>query len=474
MDIVPQFWDSHSGCRRFDPVHLHKTQPRARIRVRGCVVGLCVLLALGPSTRTEAEQASPVSSAQVDEVVRAHLGELEGCYRRERKRLEVSTGRIDVNWTFGGKGEVVRATPVVDTLGAPELRECLASAVRRWRFPHFSRGGWVEVTMAFAFAPRGVSFGKAAATVSAVPELKAPRALLLRFGPELVSFACVAGRRSFLGRVCDTPINHSPRVGLDRRYTTDRAVATIHPALVRFEHDEVDANGFSLEGWPQAPADGRKDSGPFDGFAVWPPDAFQVQLSPHGERVIADGVKWCCWERRWSPCRDADRPGDGGFSLPWQHVDSAPLAEGALARDAERLLAPILARFTESRRIRLLQTLSVDLDGDGKMETLHNLAVTDVEPRDEKVESPTTFFFILLDRNGRLSRLPVDTAPSREDGMDGAIVATVDVDGDNGRELVIETPGYEMHTWQVVRLRDGAFHPVAEFGYAYMGQAVGW
>jgi hypothetical protein len=439
-----------------------------------CAVGLCVLLAVGLSSRAVADPASSVSGAQVDAVVSAHLGELEGCYRRERKRLEVTTGRIDLQWTFRGQGEVVRAHAIVDTLGAPELRECLVSAVRRWRFPRFSRPGWVDITMAFAFAPRGVSFGRAAAAVSAVPELTAPRALLLRFGPELVSFVCVSGRRSFLGRVCDAPINHSPHVRLDRRYTTDAAVATVHPALVRFEHDQVDAAGFSLAGWPHAPADGRKDSGPLDGFAVWPPDAFQVQLSPHGEQAIAAGVKWCCWERRWSPCRADDRPGDGGYALPWEHVDAAPLAEGALARDAERLLAPILKRFTEKRRLRLLQTISVDLDGDGKPETLHNLAVTDVAMRDGNVESPTTFFFILLDRDGRLSRLPVDTAPSREDGMDGAILATVDVDGDNARELVIETPGYEMGSWQVVRLRDGAFRPVAEFGYDYEGQAVGW
>lgn len=405
---------------------------------------------------------------QVEEVVRTHVGEFQACYRRLQKPLDLPGGRIDLRWSLRGDGVVEHASTDRDTVGAPELRECVASAVRRWRFPRSSQGG-VTVTMAFAFGPAGVSFGKAAAAVSGVPELVSPRALLLRFGPELVSFVCVTGRRSFLGRVCNTPILHNPRVSLDRRYTADPAVARVHPAMVRFEHDRVDAAGFSLEGWRHAPAGERADAGPLDGFAAWPPDAFPIQLSPYGEEQIAGGVKRECLDRPWSPCRDEDRPGDAGVSPREEH--EAPLAEGAMARDAERLLAPIIQRFAKKHRLRLVQTVTVDLDGDGTLETLHNFAVTDLEPRDRAPEVPTTYFFIVLDRNGRLSRLPVDTAPSRQDGMDGAIWAAVDLDGDNGRELVIETPGYEMNTWQIVRLRDGALRPVAEFGYDYEGEA---
>ena len=56
------------------------------------------------------------------------------------------------------------------------------------------------------------------------------------------------------------------------------------------------------------------------------------------------------------------------------------------------------------------------------------------------------------------------------DGMDGAVLGWVDIDGDGQLELLMETPGYENLTWQLVGYRDGAFRPVAEFGYTYYGQ----
>jgi len=440
-----------------------------------------VLALASPARASETHEPQAVSEAQVDAVIRAHFGELESCYRGEKKRLDVSAGRIDLHWEFRGEGQVGDAHAIVDTLGSPELRQCAAEAVRRWKFPRVSTG-WVSVNRSFSFGPAGVSFGKAAAALSAVPKIsdaRALRALLLRFGPQLVSFACVAGRRSFLGRVCDTPIDHNPRVRLDARYTNDQAVAKVVPGLLRFAFQEVDARGFSLGGWPRPPTSRDSDTvtGPFDGFAVWPPDAFKVSLTPYGEWVVHNGVRSNCRQRPWSPCRDADRPADGGKTLAREPVLSSPLAEGALARDAERLLAPILKRFTEKRRLRLMQTLSVDLDGDGKEEKLHNLALTDVElrpgkPGAEELESelPWTFFFILLEREGRLSRLPVETASSQLDGMDGAVLGWLDVDADGGRELLLETPGFEIQMWQVVRFRDGAFHPVAEFGFHYMGE----
>jgi hypothetical protein len=441
---------------------------------------LFALLALEPSVRgDDARPSRRISQAQVQKVIRSHLGELEACYRRERKRLETPAGRIDLHWEFREKGRVVTAEATVDTLGSPELRQCLTSAVRRWRFPPVALG-WVSVNMPFAFGPSDVSFGKEAEAISTVPRLERPRALLLRFGPELVSIVCVAGQRSFLGRVCDTPINRSPQVGLDLRYTSDSTSARVHPALVRFEFDQVDAVGFSLGGWPLPPADARKDSGAFDGafdgFAVWPPGAFAVHLTTYGEEVVHDGVRWNCEDRPWSPCRDDDRSSDGGVAA--RTPDRTwPLVEGALARDAERVLAPILSRFTEARRLRLIQTLSVDLDGDGKEEKLYNLAVTDVElrppkPGDEDLDhdTSTVFFFILIEHEGRVSRLPVATDPSQLDGMDGAVLGWLDIDGDGRPELALETPGFELHTWQLVRFRDGAFRPVAEFGFYYMGQ----
>jgi hypothetical protein len=134
-----------------------------------------------------------------------------------------------------------------------------------------------------------------------------------------------------------------------------------------------------------------------------------------------------------------------------------------------------MRRFDSRWQLRLGQTLSLDLDGDGKPETLHNFAATDVfvsEPPDRgkggredwNPYAPTEFFFIFAERAGSLVRIPVETPASRLDGMEGAVLGWLDIDGDGRPEIWIDTPRYEGRTWQLVRFRDGAFRPFATFG----------
>jgi hypothetical protein len=421
-----------------------------------------------------------LTDAQVKTVIRARKGDLARCYRQERWRLGIPTGRIDVFWEVRDTGKVTIVYARTDTLGSPDLRQCVESAITRWVFPRF-RAGYVKLTMAFGFAPGVVTFGDAAEDLNPVPNVWGPnamRALLLRFGSQFVTLGCFAGSRSFLGRVCDAPIARAPRIGVDARYTTDQSTVEVARAIVRFEFDRIDANGFAIGSWPLPPRDVREESGPFDGFAVWPPGALKVELTAVGEEGVHDGVKIRCEQERWSPCKDADRPGPDGGSSRHDREQSWPLLEERWARDVERLIAPTLRQFDSQRRLRLAQTLSVDIDGDGRPETLRNVAVTDVAMRPRKdhgrewyPESPTTFFFIFAEKDGQLIRLPARTRPSDGDDMDGLVLGWTDVDGDGRPEILMETPSYEGLTWQLVRFRDGAFRPVAEFGYNYFGQS---
>ena len=132
------------------------------------------------------------------------------------------------------------------------------------------------------------------------------RALLLRFGPRLVSFGCVAGKRSFLGNVCDTPIALDPRIVLDCRYTIDCPAVDVGRALVRFEFFRITPTGSRF-------ATGRHTMGATDmrspdrsGFATWPLDTFKVTMTAHGEAVVHDGVNHRCLTSPRSPCKDAD------------------------------------------------------------------------------------------------------------------------------------------------------------------------
>jgi hypothetical protein len=325
-----------------------------------------------------------------------------------------------------------------------------------------------------------VTFGRPAEAVNAVPDVwgpKAMRALLLRFGPRFVTIGCVAGARSFLARACDTSIARDPRIGVDARYTTDQATAEVARASIHFEHERVDANGFAVGNWPHPPAGTRDESGPLDGFAVWPPAAFKVALTPLEEQAVRDSVRWRCESEPWSPCKASDRSPRDRAALRDAEASWPPLDERR-AREVERLLAPVLQRFEGKRRLRLVQTLSVDLDGDGKPEILHNVAVTDVVKRPSKPggeewsDVPTTFFFTFAEKEGHLVRVPALTRPSGQDGMDGLVIGWVDMDGDGRPEVMMETPAYEGLTWQLVRFRDGAFRPVAEFGYNYNGEVT--
>jgi hypothetical protein len=440
---------------------------------------LAAAVAIGRPALAGEPARDQLTEAQLDRVLGERIGDLDRCNRRERPRLGALVGRLDLDWEIRDSGKVSFVAARGDTLGSPELRHCVEDAIARWVFPRF-KTSYVKARVPFVFGPRGVTFSSDAGAFSTVPDVeggaKAMRALLLRFGPRFVSMACVAGKRSFLGNVCDTPIAADPRVGLDRRYTTDASTAEVARALLRFEHDRVDASGFALRRWPRAPGEVTRDVGPLDGFAVWPPGAFQVTLTAYGELSIHAGVRARCWSEPWSPCTDADQAPAARARA--SDEEAWPAVEGPLAGEVERLLAPVLRRLAPGWKLRTVQTLSVDLDGDGTREKLLNVAVTGVQMRPVKQhgqteypEAPTVFFFIFVEQDGHLRRLPVQSPPSRFHGVDGAVLGWLDIDGDGRPELLIETPGYESFTWQLVRLGDGAFHTVGDFGWSYWGEA---
>jgi hypothetical protein len=457
------------------------TRARSSWGTSGRFAAVAILAAV-PRTAAAGEARLGQLAVSIDAVVQRHLGDLDRCYRRERPRLGVPAGRIDVRWTVRGTGEIVSPHATIDTIGAPELRQCVELAIERWAFPHFGPG-YVDVHFSFALGPGGVSINRVGA-LDANPGIDAGaapmRALLLRHGPRFVSFACVAGKRSFLGSACNTPIGRLPRLGIDPRYTTDTPVVDVAQALVYFDYQRVEAVGFEKAGWP-APSPKRSegtlpDAGWQDGLAVWPPGAFNVELTAYGRARVDEAVTQRCESEPASPCRDEDRRDRRNLPMTYDQIQASPLADGELLREAERQLAPTLRRFQPTRQVHLLQTISVDLDGDGVPETLHNLAVTNIEVKPRRVHGhdadpdvASTFFFIFAEKNGRYTRLPVRSKPSLKEDMDGVVIGWLDIDGDGQLELLLESEGYELLAHQLVRFRDGAFHPVAEFGYDYMG-----
>jgi len=82
--------------------------------------------------------------------VRARMGAVKACYERALKRNPNLSGKIALHWTITPSGTVQGVETENDSLGDPEVANCIKQLVMRWRFPAPS-GGSVEVSIPFVF-----------------------------------------------------------------------------------------------------------------------------------------------------------------------------------------------------------------------------------------------------------------------------------------------------------------------------------
>ena len=73
-------------------------------------------------------------------IVRAHINELESCYRRHEHR-SIPAGAVVVTFLVDADGLVTRAYIKRSDLDVPEFERCLKAAVQRWKFakPHWGK-----------------------------------------------------------------------------------------------------------------------------------------------------------------------------------------------------------------------------------------------------------------------------------------------------------------------------------------------
>jgi len=79
-------------------------------------------------------------------VVRRHINEWRYCYERELQSQPSLAGRIILSFTIGPNGQVLTARMTSSTVGNAAVEQCVAQAVRRWRFPAPRGGGIVVVS----------------------------------------------------------------------------------------------------------------------------------------------------------------------------------------------------------------------------------------------------------------------------------------------------------------------------------------
>lgn len=85
----------------------------------------------------------------IQKVVRNHFGELRACYERELAKVKGLGGKVQVTWLVSADGNVANAVISDTTLKNKNVENCMANAIKRWRFPKPTGGAACKVTYPF-------------------------------------------------------------------------------------------------------------------------------------------------------------------------------------------------------------------------------------------------------------------------------------------------------------------------------------
>ena len=102
--------------------------------------------------------AKPIGSLSSDiirRVVRRHMNEVRYCYEKELLSHPDLFGRVMVQFTISGTGQVVGSGVQASTLKSSAVEQCIAQAVKRWEFPA-PQAGIVVVSYPFMLKSAGI------------------------------------------------------------------------------------------------------------------------------------------------------------------------------------------------------------------------------------------------------------------------------------------------------------------------------
>ena len=107
-----------------------------------------------PKTGPAEAEDAPAVRGSIDKevirrVIRAHVGQVKGCYEKGLKSNPGLSGRVTVQMTIGAGGRVVASSVQQSTLNDGAVESCITAAVRRWVFPRPAGGGIVVVSYPF-------------------------------------------------------------------------------------------------------------------------------------------------------------------------------------------------------------------------------------------------------------------------------------------------------------------------------------
>ena len=92
-------------------------------------------------------------------IIRRHINEVKYCYQKELQVKPGLYGRVVIQFTISGTGQVVMAVVQSSTMNNRNVETCIARAVRRWLFPKPKGGGIVIVSFPFVLRSAAGSTG---------------------------------------------------------------------------------------------------------------------------------------------------------------------------------------------------------------------------------------------------------------------------------------------------------------------------
>lgn len=87
----------------------------------------------------------------IDSYIRRNLAKVRWCYEKELAKIPTLFGRIAIEFTIAKSGAVSRSKVKRSTMGNPSVEKCVASQIKKIRFPKPKGGGIVIVSYPFVF-----------------------------------------------------------------------------------------------------------------------------------------------------------------------------------------------------------------------------------------------------------------------------------------------------------------------------------
>ncbi len=102
-----------------------------------------------------AEVRGSLDKEIIRRIIRRHINEVKFCYEKELTKNPNLVGRVMIQFTIAGTGQVIASIVQSSTMNNPPAEQCIAGAVRRWEFPKPNGGGIVVVTYPFVMKAAG-------------------------------------------------------------------------------------------------------------------------------------------------------------------------------------------------------------------------------------------------------------------------------------------------------------------------------